>query len=103
MDMTQEDFEERAARVADGTADDEDKRLVKHYQREGFEVGADPADASWLFETADYSAMTKKELVAELEKRTDANGEPLVIDQQARNAALIEQLKANDVLRAGGE
>lgn len=38
MELTRKDFKERAARVADGTADDEDARLVKHYQRQGFKV-----------------------------------------------------------------
>lgn len=41
MELTQQDFQERLARIADGTADDEDLRLVKHYRREGFT--ADPA------------------------------------------------------------
>lgn len=40
MKMTQADYEERAARVADGTADDDDRRLVAHYEREGYSHGA---------------------------------------------------------------
>lgn len=98
MELTQQDFEERAARVADGTADDEDRRLVKHYRREGFEIGADDSDGSWLFEGTEdnYETLTKKRLIAELEQRKDANGDPLVFDRQARNETLIEQLRAND-------
>jgi len=48
MQMTQQDFEERLARVDDGTADDEDRRLVKHYRREGYVRGDEPVDGSWL-------------------------------------------------------
>lgn len=36
MKMTQQDYQERAARIDDGTASDEDRRLVEHYEREGF-------------------------------------------------------------------
>lgn len=49
MKMTQRDYEERLARVSEGTADDEDHRLVKHYQREGWTSGNTTADGSWLF------------------------------------------------------
>jgi hypothetical protein len=48
MKMTQKDFEERLAKIDDGTADDEDRRLVKHYRREGFKRGDEPVDGSWL-------------------------------------------------------
>ncbi len=48
MELTQQDFEERLARVEAGTADDEDRRLVKHYRREGYVAGDEPVDGSWL-------------------------------------------------------
>lgn len=102
MELTQSDYDERKARVADGTADDEDRRLVKHYEREGFEPSGDtPADASWLVDTdgtepPDYSKLTKKQLIAELDKRKDGNGDPLVFDRQAPNASLVELLEQND-------
>ncbi len=36
MKMTQQDYAERAARIDDGTATDDDRRLVELYEREGF-------------------------------------------------------------------
>jgi len=36
MEMTQQDYQERAARIDDGTATDDDRRLVELYEREGF-------------------------------------------------------------------
>jgi len=47
MKLTQKDYEERVARLADGTSPDpdDDRRLVKHYERQGFTVGAQPVDA----------------------------------------------------------
>jgi hypothetical protein len=36
MEMTQQDYTERAARIDDGTATDDDRRLVELYEREGF-------------------------------------------------------------------
>jgi len=36
MELTQADYEERKVRIEDGTGDDEDARLVKHYERQGF-------------------------------------------------------------------
>jgi hypothetical protein len=47
MKMTQKDFEERRTRIDDGTAD-EDRRLVKHYRREGYRAADEPVDGSWL-------------------------------------------------------
>lgn len=38
MKMTQSDYEERKARVESGAADDNDRRLVEHYEREGWTV-----------------------------------------------------------------
>jgi len=37
MKLTQKDYEERVARLADGTSPDpdDDRRLVKHYERQG--------------------------------------------------------------------
>lgn len=37
MQLTQQDYDARKQRVEDGTGDDEDARLVKHYESEGFE------------------------------------------------------------------
>lgn len=48
MKLTQKDFEARLARVDEGTADDEDRRLIKHYRREGYRAADDPVDGSWL-------------------------------------------------------
>jgi hypothetical protein len=36
MKMTQSDYAERAQRIDDGTATDDDRRLVELYEREGF-------------------------------------------------------------------
>lgn len=44
MDMTQQDFEARKARIDDGTADDEDRRLVKQYTEAGFVPGGKPPE-----------------------------------------------------------
>lgn len=48
MQQTQQDFEERLNRLGEGTGDDEDRRLVKHYRREGYSASTEPADGSWL-------------------------------------------------------
>lgn len=37
MQLTQKDYDERKQRVDAGDGDDEDARLVKHYEAEGFE------------------------------------------------------------------
>jgi hypothetical protein len=107
MEMTQDDFEERLSRVEDGTADDEDRRLVKHYRREGFEPGGSApastarnpfADDDEVDNPAptDYSKLTKRELVAELDTRTNSDGTPLEFDPSARNDVLIGTLQQND-------
>lgn len=108
MDMTQSDYDERLTRVAEGTADDEDRRLVKHYEREGFEPSGDaPADGSWLLDgdssdeepgdgATGYAAMNKRELKAELDKRTDLNGAAVQYPGNANNKTLIELLEQND-------
>lgn len=36
MDLTQKDFDARVARQAAGNATDEDRRLIAHYQDNGF-------------------------------------------------------------------
>lgn len=36
VNLTQRDYDDRKARVDAGTADDDDRRLVKHYERNGF-------------------------------------------------------------------
>lgn len=43
MELTQKDYEERVNRVAAGNGDDEDLRLVKHYEDEGFSTREDSA------------------------------------------------------------
>lgn len=45
MELTQKDYNERKARLDAGTGDDEDARLVKLYEREGFGPVADPPPA----------------------------------------------------------
>jgi len=90
MELTQDDFEDRLARVEDGTADDEDHRLVKHYRREGFEPGGSaPARNPFADEDApvEYAKLTKRELSAELTRLGVEH------DPSARNDVLIEQLK----------
>lgn len=42
MQMTQKDYDERKARVNEGVATDEDLRLVKQYEAEGFREQGDP-------------------------------------------------------------
>lgn len=39
MESTQQDFEDRKARIDAGTGSDEDRRLVKQYEKQGFAVG----------------------------------------------------------------
>lgn len=48
MELTQQDFEERLSRAADGDATDEDRRLIKHYRAQGYQHRDEPADGSWL-------------------------------------------------------
>jgi hypothetical protein len=106
MELTQDDFEERLSRVEDGTADDEDHRLVKHYRREGFEPGGSAPASTARNPFADddeseqggvdYAKLTKKQLIAELDKRKDVNGDPLIFDRQAGNATMVKQLEEND-------
>jgi hypothetical protein len=38
MELTQRDYDERKARVEQGIGDDDDRRLVKQYESEGFEA-----------------------------------------------------------------
>jgi hypothetical protein len=44
MELTQQDYDARKARVDKGEGDDEDARLVKHYEVQGFKAteGYDP-------------------------------------------------------------
>lgn len=46
MEMTQQDYDDRKARVDAGTGDDEDARLVKEYERQGFTPGRAAAPAA---------------------------------------------------------
>ncbi len=41
MDLTQKDYDERVNRRAAGQATDEDLRLIKHYEDEGFSTRED--------------------------------------------------------------
>lgn len=94
MEMTQADYIERLERVDDGTADDEDRRLIKHYAREGYER---PADGSWLFDdskgvtrprNANYGALSRAQLVATAKKRG--------INSSGSQEQLIERLREHD-------
>lgn len=49
MEMNRRDYAERLERIKAGTADDDDRRLVKHYRREGFDDDSTD-DGSWLFD-----------------------------------------------------
>lgn len=44
MTMTQQDYEDRKARVDDGSATDEDHRYVRQYERDGYSVGRKDGD-----------------------------------------------------------
>ncbi len=44
--LSQQDYEERKSRQSDGTASDEDLRLVKHYEREGYECRGSNSETS---------------------------------------------------------
>jgi hypothetical protein len=46
MKMTQQDYDARKARVDAGQGDDEDARLVKEYERQGFTPGRAAAPAA---------------------------------------------------------
>ncbi len=46
MKMTQDDYEQRAARIENGTATDDDRRLVELYEREGYTRGTDAEPAA---------------------------------------------------------
>jgi hypothetical protein len=49
MKLTQEHFKDLSRREADGCADDDDRRLLKQYRRQGFRVeggGAQVSDSS---------------------------------------------------------
>jgi hypothetical protein len=110
MEMTQRDFDERLARVEDGSADDEDLRLIKHYRREGFEPGQ-TSDGSWLLgedeephgNATGYAALTKRELKSELDGRKNPDDTPISYPGNANNATLIELLEQNDRERAEAE
>jgi hypothetical protein len=39
MDMSQQDYDARKQRIEGGTATDEDRRLVKQYEKEGYTWG----------------------------------------------------------------
>lgn len=43
MELTQQDYDERRARLGTPDATDEDRRLVKHYEQNGFSPKTDPA------------------------------------------------------------
>lgn len=43
MELTQSDYDERVARQAAGNGTDEDLRLIKHYEDQGFSTREDSA------------------------------------------------------------
>jgi hypothetical protein len=98
--LTQRDFEERLARVDDGTADDEDHRLVKHYRREGFVAAGEPVDGSWLTGGQEapgdeYEALGYRDLQKlARERKLNAGGS---------EADLIERLREHDHQHTVGE
>lgn len=70
MQMTQKDYDERKARVNDGVATDEDLRLVKQYEAEGFREQGDPgsttratADKSGADKSSDKAVQAKSDAV----------------------------------------
>ncbi len=98
MELTQQDYEERKSRIDAGTASDDDRRLVKHYERQGFSLGAvNPFEQDAEVETqasgTDYRSMTKRELKALLDDRK--------IDHpsSANNDTLAEMLEQHDRAR----
>lgn len=98
MEMTQADYMERLDRVEDGTATDEDLRLIKHYRREGYDQ---PADGSWLFQDTEgdtrvrdqnYGALTR----AQLQRLAKDRDLPATGSQEE----LIDRLRKDDDRRA---
>lgn len=105
MEMTKVDYEERKQRIADGEGTDEDRRLVKHYDREQAKQSDDSVPA-WLLHDqpeeedgdpeAGYSALSKRQLIAELSERKNADGQPLGYPSNGNKATLISILEEND-------
>lgn len=96
MELTQEDFDERNARVEDGTADDEDNRLVKLYKREGYQKprGGPVADTQAYDEQEEgdvdvpYEEWSRAELVTELKARK--------LKFSGKDDELVARLNEND-------
>lgn len=105
MEMTTADYHERLERIDNGSADDEDRRLVKHYEREGYER---PADGSWLFEDTqgeqrvrgeNYGALSRTRLVKlAKDRKLSASGsqEELIARLREHDAAQAEEAGKTD-------
>lgn len=104
MEMTQTDYEERKQRIADGEGTDEDRRLVKHYEREG--ATSDESIPTWLLHDqpdeedgdpeAGYDALSRRQLITEIGTRRNSDGRPLGHPSSANKATLISILEEND-------
>src|SRR5690242_15486078 len=101
MKMTQADFMERLEREDTGTATDEDRRLIKLYEREGYER---PADGSWLFEDTEgetqvrgqnYGALTRPQLQRLCKDRD--------LPATGSQEELIDRLRENDAAQQHNE
>jgi hypothetical protein len=75
MELTQKDYDDRKARVAKGEGDDEDARLVKHYEANGFTAteGYDP----------DAAKAVKAEPAAPVDQPATAAGSTAHTDRSA--------------------
>lgn len=90
MKMTQQDYDDRKARADKGEGSDEDTRLVKLYEREGYTATpASPQDAHEGAEGADeakYERLSDDQILKEVEDRQlDADG-----DREQLIARLVE-------------
>lgn len=102
MDMTRADYEERQQRIDDGEGTDEDRRLVKHYEREQAKQDDSP-EPSWLLHddpdgdpANGYGDLSKAQLQEELGKRKGPDGNAVQYPSTANKATLISLLEAND-------
>lgn len=94
--LTQKDYEDRKARVEDGSADDDDRRLVKHYEREGFEVKSKGGD--------DVSAGNSSPTSSNKDARTTGNSEsdPQSPAQTTEKPSKPVPAESSTVRRTGG-
>lgn len=97
MELTQQDLDERVDRVAAGDGTDEDRRLIQHYAREGFEPHAVAEDDAVEYTgPKDYAAMNVEQLRQEVADRRDGAGNKLFSPAGARRAELVSTLENND-------